>query len=514
MKRLSLTILALALFGMGLAQSNHWSPIGGTQYNMTVKGIIVIDGVTQTSNMLEIGAFCGNECRGSRRATLFPPTGEYMVPLAVVSNAYSGETITFRIYDHYLQQELELESESTLAFEANTNVGEMNNWFQFVFTSPAQTFSLNITGYNNSAGGYYLIAPPIDNVDPATIEGMTSGDYDLYYFDQSQLEEEWRNYEAEPFNLFSGKGYLYAHKTDVTLSFTGTPYSGNGQVTLSKTDGVPLSGWNLVGNPFTQIATIDRECYVMNAAGTEIIAGNTRTVNPMQGVFVIAAEEGEMLTFSPENTVDDGSKLVVNVLQGNGASTGSATIDRAIVRFGGNGILPKFMLNPDNTKVYIPQDGTDYAVVGHNRDNATPVSFKADQDGSYTLSFDFINLDMDYLHLIDNKTGADVNLLQTPKYTFQALTTDYAERFKLVYATTTGVNEGDKPFAYYMNGEIRLFMAEEGASLQIVDMTGHVVVSQCGRIQCVSTDGMTSGVYMLRLISGDDVKVQKIVVKP
>ena len=84
---------------------NHWTSITGTQYNLTMSGLIYIDGVAQTSTALEIGAFCGDECRGSARAQYFPPTGEYVVSLAVVSNQQSGETITFRLYDHETQQE-------------------------------------------------------------------------------------------------------------------------------------------------------------------------------------------------------------------------------------------------------------------------------------------------------------------------------------------------------------------------------------------------------------------------
>lgn len=139
MKKVFLTILALVLFGAVMSQTgNHWTPISGTQYNMTVNGIIIIDGVAQTNGQLEIGAFCGEECRGSRLATLFPPTGEYVVPIAIVSNETEGETITFRVYDHGLQQELDLISETTLAFVVDTNVGTMNAWFQFVFTTPAE----------------------------------------------------------------------------------------------------------------------------------------------------------------------------------------------------------------------------------------------------------------------------------------------------------------------------------------------------------------------------------------
>ena len=508
MKKLALVIFSLFVMGCAMAQTgNHWSPIGGTQYNMTVKGIIVIDGVTQTNNQLEIGAFCGDECRGSRKAALFPPTGEYPVMLTVVSNVFSGETITFRIFDHATQQELNLQSESTLTFEHNTNQGSMGSWFPFNFTTPPQTFTLPIAGYSTATGGYYLIAPPIDDVNPAEIEGMTEGDFDLYYFDQAE-ELEWRNYKTEQFNLASGKGYLYAHKTDVTLAFTGMPYSGNGRVTLSKTTGAELEGWNLVGNPFPQTATIDHECYVMNEDGTEIIANNVNTVSPMQGVFVIAASDGEEVTFVPQSSTGNDAKIVLNVCKDR-----SSTIDRVIIRFQDNHTLPKFMINLDNTKIYIMSDGTSYAVVSRGMDNVTPVSFKAKENGNYTLSVDLVNIDLDYLHLVDTKTGVDVDLLEQPIYAFEALTTDFEDRFNLVYSTTTGLVEGDQPFAIIRNGDIEITDTDDDATLQIVDVNGRIIVSRDGGTRHITTEGMDPGVYVLRLVHGEDVKVQKMVVR-
>ena len=511
MKKVALILFCLAMMGIAKAQQqgNHWTPVG-LEHNMTVSGIILIDGTEQMVSTLEVGAFCGEQCRGSRRGQYFSMTGQYVVPLQIQGNT-NGEVITFRLYDHVTQQELELESVNTLEFEINGRIGAPGNWYPFSFNTPAQTFSLNIAGYGGGTGGYYLIAPPIDNVDPTSVASMTEGDFDLYYFDQSQLQEEWRNYEAEPFNLTLGKGYLYAHKTDVTLSFSGTPYSGNGQVTLSKTEGVPLSGWNLVGNPFAQQASIDRECYVMNGSGTEIIAGDTRTVNPMQGIFVIAAEDGETMTFVPESSTDQDAKIVLSV-----SKNRAGVFDRAVVRLGGNSTLPKFMLNPDNTKIYIPIEGTDYAVVTSDNDNVMPVCFKARENGCYTLSADIANLDLEYLHLVDNKTGTDVDLLQTPSYTFEARTTDYAERFRLEFQSNSVCEDTDgdnAPFAFVKGGNIVIVGVETDATLQMMDATGRVIVSRSGRIQSVATDGIAPGVYMLRLINGDDVRVQKIVIR-
>ena len=379
---------------------------------------------------------------------------------------------------------------------------------------PEYTFYKDIQGYGNFAGGYYLIASPV-TVDPAEVEGMTTEQFDLYYFDESQENAEWRNYKQTNFNLVPGKGYLYAHDTDVTLTFTGVPYSGDGTITLTKTDDVNFSGWNLIGNPFGVAATIDREeFYVIHdtETGSELILSESDEIAPMQGIFVIAAEDGEEVTFTE---VDNGTapgpdvqKIVVNVRSNRGN-----VIDRAMIRFGEGRQLPKFMLNPNNTKLYIAQDGEDFAVVRSINENSTPFSFRAAENGTYTLSVNAENVEMEYLHLIDNMTGADVDLLATPSYSFAARTTDIADRFRLVYATYDDVNENNvKPFAFF-NGSEWVINNEGNATLQVVDVMGRMISSETINGNADVNMNATPGVYMLRLVNGDNVKVQKVVVK-
>ncbi len=417
--------------------ANHWTTITGTQYNLTMSGVIYIDDVAQTSTALEIGAFCGNECRGSARAQFFPPTGDYVISLTVVSNQLNGETITFRLFDHRIQQEYPNECVNSIAFNANDNYGAMGNWYEFSFMTPTipQTFTLPIEGYGEGAGGYYLIASPVTEVSPSTENGFHTEEYDLYYFDQSQ-EQEWRNYKVNPFELVSGKGYLYASKTNTTLTFTGEPYMGNGNVTLNYIEGNNFSGWNLVGNPYDVTAYIDRDFYIMREDGEEIIPGNGNAIAPMQGIFVIAVRDGEEMTFSTNAPTNNGSKVVVNVRRKHGD-----VIDRVMVRFDGGAMLPKHMLHPENTKLYIAESEKEYAVVSNSGNNVTPVCFSAAENGTYTLNVEVDNMKMEYLHLIDNMTGADIDLLQTPEYTFQARTTDNASRFQLVFANTSEHNE-------------------------------------------------------------------------
>ena len=65
-----------------------------------------------------------------------------------------------------------------------------------------------------------------------------------------------------------------------------------------------------------------------------------------------------------------------------------------------------------------------------------PLNFKAARNGEYTLSFKVENVDLEYLHLIDNLAGNDIDLLVTPTYTFEAKTSDYASRFRLVFSAS------------------------------------------------------------------------------
>ena len=373
--------------------------------------------------------------------------------------------------------------------------------------------------WTQGKGGYYFIASPVGNVNVTNVDNLVNSgnSYNLYCFNQEE-DLEWVNYNSgDGFtNLESGKGYLYANQEDVTLTFTGAPYSGNETVTLSWTDGVRFSGWNLVGNPFAQNAYIDRAFYVINPDGrAEVISAITGSaIEPMEGIFVIAADEDDTsMTFSTEEPNKKAQAFNVSVTKV--YSRDAAVIDRAIVRFDESLGLPKFQLDPNHTKLYIPQGGTDYAVLHTQAEGELPLNFKAEENGRYTLSVDIEKVSFDYLHLIDNMTGADVDLLVNPSYTFNARTTDYASRFKLVFSAT-GIEENaastSTTFAYN-NGSEWVINNAGDVTLQVVDMTGRILSSETINGNCTKVINAASGIYMLRLINGENVKVQKIVVR-
>ncbi len=368
--------------------------------------------------------------------------------------------------------------------------------------------TLSIVGYenDNNAGGYYLIASPV-TVDPSTV-GMTTGDFDLYSFDQAQ-DDEWRNYKAGAFtNLEPGKGYLYAHKTGGEFTLTGTAYNGD-PIVLKKTAGGDFPGWNLVGNPYTETAYIDRDFYVMNPeTGGEIITGEGNEIAPMQGFFVIAANDNEELEISTTAPNTTGEKVIMNVTSNRGN-----VIDRAIVRFGEGRQLPKFQLRDNSTKISIAKDNSEYAVVRSEAEGEMPVSFKAENNGTYTFSVNTENVEMEYLHLIDNMTGADIDLIANPSYSFEAKVTDYASRFRLVFSANSSVNEQNANNFAFFNGNDWTINNEGEATLQVVDMTGRMLSTETINGNATTKVNAATGVYMLRLINGNNIKTQKVVVK-
>ena len=555
MKRVLLTMIAaLMMCGAVSAQyESHWPDFYYPTYEMQcpLVAAIKIDGVIVTSDYpnwdaFEVAFFVGDECRGAGvEVGDYDPTINYLYngyveeyddPFPIIDGApvyydSPGDVFTVKMYNHESGIEY---GECTVTllgepFVLLTGVDNTQGWFDsenpimLEFTTPGtptQTFTKDIVGYGDVSNkrGFYLIASPIvEDVTPGTengfYENIEDDTYDLYFFDGSYPDEEWRNfhegeYSHGPFNLVNGKGYLYASQEDTQLAFTGTPYSGDGVVELEYSD-APFGGWNLIGNPFAEQALPNRDYYyILNTdeEGGDFIA-SSGGVEAMEGIMVYAEAEGETVTFIPSNKLIEGGEMLTLSLS---KSCVRGTVDRAIVKFGEGGTLPKLQMNPNHTKVYIPQDGTDYAVVNAPEMGEMPVNFKAETNGSYTMSFGSENVTFSYLHLIDNLTGADVDLLATPSYTFDATTTDYASRFRLVFAT--GDNSDGDSFAFFSNGSF--VVSNEGeATLQVVDVMGRILKSEnISGSASVKVDA-ASGVYMLRLVNGNDVKVQKVVVE-
>ena len=394
------------------------------------------------------------------------------------------------------------------------------------------TVEKNINGYTGAKDNYYLIASPLylSSTTISNVQNLQSGTFDFYTFDGTQ-ELEWINqnpaYNTSAITTMGiGKGYLYANAANLTtLSFTGTVkaqlnnFTYNSSTITYDATADPAEGnytnWNLVGNflphnGYPYVGTIS-DGYVVYAdeqnfytmGDGELIVAVDEYVKPAEGIFVEATGASQYVFWSSVSHTAKSASMSMNVnYQG-------TLVDRALLRFGEGKGLGKFQMNPNHTKIFMPVEGKDYAVVYTEAQGEMPVSFKAEENGTYTLSFNTENVELSYLHLIDNMTGIETDLLANPSYSFEASTTDYANRFKLVFAT--GDNNSED-FAFFSNGSF--VINNEGiATVQVIDVNGRIISSEsingCANVNVKAA----AGVYMIRLVNGSNVKVQKVVVK-
>ena len=434
---------------------------------------------------------------------------DYGTEITLTATAATG-------YDfvNWTEDGVEVSTETSYTFNVT---GDAEYIAHFEAALPAIT--LDIEGFTSDGDGWYLIASPLADVTSVSdVVNMTSNDYDLYYFDQTQ-ELEWVNYKPGEGNINPGfplepsKGYLYANSgngTDepVTLTFTGVPYTGDGTVGLTYVADHPLSGWNLIGNSwYNTTATIDGRYFMrMNDAHTNIIADDDPQIKPMEGIFVYTEEDGEILTLLPSTKAESIDERVVLNLIGSAGDV----IDRVIVRFGEGGTLPKLMLGMEGkeyTKVYVPQEDKDYAVVNGTDTNIIPVNFKAGEMGVYKFSVRVDNTSVGYLHLIDKVTGEDIDMLIDDTYTFVGTTTEREDRFILRLDYNSSTSEGDI-FAYQNGNDI--VVCGEG-TVRVYDLRGRFITS-CEVNGVETIEAMPIGVYIFKMY-GEHTKTQKMVVR-
>ena len=417
------------------------------------------------------------------------------------------------------------------------------------------TVEKNITAYTpNSKNGWHLVSSPaIESFAPTADNGFLANEYDLYFYEEST--HHWRNHKPNGqyanFNIEPLKGYLYANNQDVTLVFAGNLCAGNAMVNVplyySPTAGI-LKGFNLVGNPFAHNVTsftgsnVAPEVYRMNGDGNDLMVGTIGTANPLlsgEGFFVKATGDDASITFNSRTNNAERSNITLEVSE--------------------NGLI--ITLNENSTRIFATEGAQDWAVAviaseaKQSSRTEQPINFKAAKNGTYTLTVNVENMDLDYLHLIDNMTGADVDLLTPPafghplsegeaqsgaelgsnspatdsrtpagvpplqrgqggfNYTFTAKTTDYASRFRLVFSSDdAGEDACEPPFAYINNGNIIINCT---GTLQIIDILGKELVrKELSTFNSqLSTSNFAPGVYVLRLVGGDMVRTQKIVVE-
>ena len=136
--------------------SKYWHPdlhLYPNTMNMITE--VKVDGELQNSTLLEVGAFCGDELRGSGRIQYNAAADKYIAYISVMGE--TDDQIKFRLFDHETYQELSHASLSVLPFETNAIVGTVTEPYLTEFSSTARvtvTINPSDAGYVEGAGDY------------------------------------------------------------------------------------------------------------------------------------------------------------------------------------------------------------------------------------------------------------------------------------------------------------------------------------------------------------------------
>lgn len=581
-----------------------------------------IDNVEQFSETFELGAFCGDECRGA----VLPIEDAGQMWYFLLFGGVNNEQITFRLYDHATSQELGVECENILTYVSdgdidpydvyfttpsstttNTTSGDWNDPLTWGGTGPTPeanvqvgigdvtigdggaatvtvasleitadatltiepgstlivtgdltnadedglvikdgaqvinesanvkaTYQKDIASYNTkSEGGWYTIASPVDNMAIAGSDFLTPA-YDLFRYNENpESGLEWENYKDNTnvdFTTFeNGRGYLYANSNTFSPTFTGTLNAVPVVRTITCSENPDgLGGFNLIGNPFPHAiykgeggaidnANLASGFYTLNDEGAWHVNTYEDAIMPGQGILVKTTANIN-LTIAKNKAVataeSNGAKSAIGRI---GITvTGSNGEDRAFVYFGQGIGLNKMGSFSDQTPIlWVRNHNADYAIahIG-NTCESLDLFFHNKVNGEYRLSVNVQNVNFDLLQLRDNLTGEVIDLKQQPDYCFHANGNEADGRFKLVFRVATGVEEiaEAEPFAFICNGQ--LIVNGEG-TLQIFDAIGRkCITKQLSTANSqLSTANFPSGAYVLRLINGNKVRTQKIVIK-
>ena len=224
------------------ASTYHWNiDVSQYNFNMTITGVILIDGIEQTSNTLEIGAFYGDECRGREKLVYDPTFDRYFAFLTLYGE--EGNLNSFRLYDHSTAQEFEKTCFETVTFHSDDDLGSLSDPFMFHFGDLQNTSF--VEGWNwystyieqEGANGLEMLESSLGG-NGIYIRSQNSGyteyyeDYDLWYGSLTSINNE--------------NSYLVNANTPCQVSMVGAIANpAQHPITLNS------SGWTWIGYPVT-----------------------------------------------------------------------------------------------------------------------------------------------------------------------------------------------------------------------------------------------------------------------
>ena len=391
-----------------------------------------------------------------------------------------------------------------------------------------------------------------------------------YYADLNHYGEEsfaYKNVNEE--TLIPAKGYLGSIAIPTFMQSHGTLNVGTdvSPLTIRLTEeGANLTGWNLVGNPFH--GYIDFDEFSSNTNNQTILKTNEssqpfyvvydadeyqtghhgsgflyqpadgsnggqyagRYIHPHQGFYVklndgitSGGTVGRSLQFS-ESMLKERADVksdshfrgwerdypLINLnLSSDGGCRDVTVIELDRPEWGGATKLKE--LRVGNGLFYGHHGDYNYAAMFVEKGTQrVPLWFEAKEDDIYTLTWNTANGTFHSMYLIDNITGIQYDMLRNDTYQFEGHKDDYWSRFYIVFDVTDVDENDDEPFVFFDGSQ---WVVTGDGDLEVIDVLGHVLKRTNVEGQArISLNNVAEGLYLMRLTSGKQCRIQKVVV--
>ena len=353
-----------------------------------------------------------------------------------------------------------------------------------------------------------------------------------------------------------GRGYLVAYSNtyggNETHEFTGTLNSGDKSIAVVYDAN---NKFNLIGNPYPSAIDwnasgyANRDTYLKDAAPSIWVWNGTigqygayikdaalgtndvsNVIAPNQAFFVEAQASGNF-TIPNAARVHPGTQnflksTPVDLLKLKVTSTANTYSDEIIVNFNSNatanqGAAKWISMIAQAPSLYSVKNSKNFSIntlTAINADLIVPVGFKAGVNGNYSIKASelasFSNLSN--LILKDLQTGITQNLLQNPVYNFASSTADNANRFQLIFNSTSGINNltNNSSVIYYADNQIQIQSNNQIERLEIYNAIGQLVYQSNTKSNqlSVNVSDFTRGTYIVRLIANQKIQTQKLII--
>ena len=502
----------------------HWDvDIHAYADNMTVTGVIEIEGVEQANNSLEIGAFCGEECRGRERAEYIEELDRYLLFFTIYGE--DNDELSFRLYNHETDEELDLVCANTLTFLANGIVGTPYEPYVFAFAEPET--DITQTSNLNSGWNWWSTYIELEGLNGIEMLEQSLGDNGVMIKSQN---DGYASYLAG-YGWYGSLSFINNESTYQVRASNNCTVELTGPATLPADHPITLhSGWTWIGYPVNA-----------SMAVTEAMSGIEPQTNDMlksqnDGYASYLAGYG---WYGSLNTLQPGMGLMYKSNAGADVTLiypdgGLRTDLKANQTSEANHWQPNLNAYPDNMSVMavVELDGEELqgeqyelAAFANGEVRGSARLLYVEPLNRYIAFLTVAGDEAAELHfgLYNAETGrVETQCITSLQYETNAVVGSFDEPYIVCFRGTTGVDEWANSLQVYPNpiehGQLLTLglQAEEAGAVrvEIINALGTIVKTQSIASQQTITAPETAGVYTLRVtVEGKGTCYRKLVVR-